>query len=159
MNLAVKILSGAVWWKHPEAFGKMMWGQLVWFDLMGAFSTLHCLVLREFSFQFEMGSLSDKKISMKLEFNYQYSWLSGKKQEPVVIWVTVCCDLPEKECEIQIFFFFFLHSLFLISFLLLFLSKKNPFLFTYGKQIIDGKSNWTFLWFIFCLIVDKFCLI
>lgn len=68
---------------------------------------LHCLVLREFSFQFEMGSLSDKKISMKLEFNYQYSWLSGKKQEPVVIWVTVCCDLPEKECEIQIFFFFF----------------------------------------------------
>lgn len=103
---------------------------------------LHCLVLREFSIQFEIGSLSDKKISVKLELNYQYSRLSGKKQEPVVICVTVCCDLLEKECEIQIIMsFFFLHSLFLISFLLLFLSKKNPFLFTHEKQILDGKSN------------------
>lgn len=48
-----------------------------------------------------------QKISVKLELNYQYSRLSGKKQEPVVIWVTVCCDLPEKECEIQIIMVFF----------------------------------------------------
>lgn len=89
----------------------------------------------EFSFPiWKEGSLSDGKISGKLELNYQHSWLSGKKQESVVLWMTLCVMLfQERNNDPCLGRFFMLHSVFLTSSHLLF--SKNPALSFHSWQI------------------------
>lgn len=128
--------------KTSQVFGKMMWGQLVWFGLMRVFNRVHCLVFESiFISNLKSGSLLRRKTSGKLECNYQYlCYLERNKNLLSFGWLHGLCSFGKGtkkswskipvfffSCYMADFFFFFL-----INILILFL-KDAVFSFCLWK--------------------------